>query len=353
MRLLNDIAPRQTAPPSLDDLHRRTAGKNDLITISVAPDNTCGFISGRPGASRVCSGDSSCLFFPPAPSRSVERGGVFCCGTSSCEYHATCVNSVEYFESSKCDGGCEVDNYTLKCTDSASPYCNTVSWKGSTFDYWCNDVDITTAQSAALSFKGQKSRVFTTVDEDDLSSIQSQISEAKTGNIETGATRTSGPSATNTDSSDSGASKTNTGAIAGGVVGGVAGLALVSLGIFYLFRRQKKKYTAGSPPAYQPPGAPGAPMAGADPKAGWPAGQQQGYQYDPNSPSTLQTMSPGMAQNMVSPNSAYGQTNIPGYQSGYQPQQPVIHEAGGDAVGSQPQELPESGPGKKEPVELA
>ncbi|UZP35375.1 hypothetical protein NXS19_003191 [Fusarium pseudograminearum] len=151
MSFVNEIPPEPTAPPILN-LHGR-AEASDQIILSIAPDSICGFISERAGASRACPVDNRCYFFPPL---SQEHGGVICCSKTTCQYHATCINSREYFQSSKCDGGCEVDNYTLKCTNSRAPYCNTVAWRGNTTDYWCNDLDIKTAQSAALTYKGQK-----------------------------------------------------------------------------------------------------------------------------------------------------------------------------------------------------
>ncbi|KAM0545171.1 hypothetical protein ACHAPJ_011438 [Fusarium lateritium] len=345
MNFLDHVAPMPTAPPTTLDLQRRSA-KSEQITITIAPNNICGYISERPGASRACAVDDYCYFFPPVPSLSYEHGGVFCCGSTSCQFRATCINSKEYFQSSKCDGGCEVDNYTLKCTNSASPYCNTVSWSGNTLDYWCNDIEITTAQSAALTYKGQKSREFTTIDEDDYSSLVSQISEAKTASITGGlATQTSSPTATETNSDDSGSSSAPVGAIAGGAVGGVAALGLLGLAVFFFMRRKKKQNQTTSTSAYQQ--APGDNSGGPENKVAWPAGQQPGapYYYHPNTPSTMTST--------VSPNSQYMYPQAAGYPAGFQPQQPAIHEAGGEAVESKPQELADTVHGRKEPVELA
>ncbi|EWG49361.1 hypothetical protein FVEG_08916 [Fusarium verticillioides 7600] len=338
MGILDDLIPRPTAPPATRTLKRRAVTSSQTtteeITITIAPDNTCGYISERLGASRACPLNDWCYFFPAVPAQSFTNGGVLCCGETSCQYHATCINSEEYFVSSKCDGGCEVDNYTLKCTDSASPYCNTVSWEGSTFDYWCNDLDISTAQSAALTYKGQTSREFGTINERDYSSLLSQMTEAQTeGSVNVEATgtgtATSKTAATETNR-DRGSSGTPVGAIAGGTVGGVAALALIGVGVFFFLRRQKKKSKASDSSNYQ--------QAPRGDKPGWSQQQQQQqqqggyYYYDPNSLSA-------------------GYNGSPNGQYGYQ--QPAIHEAGGEAVGSIPQELPESGPGEKKPVELA
>ncbi|KAI1046312.1 hypothetical protein LB505_008499 [Fusarium chuoi] len=236
----------------------------------------------------------------------------------------------------KWKSGLNVASLRFNYTDSASPYCNTVSWEGSTFDYWCNDLDISTAQSAALTYKGQTSRDFGTINERDYSSLLSQMTEAQTEgsvNAEATGTATSQSAATET-SKDSGSSGTPVGAIAGGTVGGVAALALIGVAVFFFLRRRRKS-KASSPSNYQQ--APGGD------KTGWNQQQQQGgYYYDPNSPSTGYN---------GSPNDQYGYQQAGGYPAGHQ--QPAIHEAGGEAVGSIPQELPDSGPGEKKPVELA
>ncbi|KAF5021547.1 hypothetical protein F66182_6404 [Fusarium sp. NRRL 66182] len=327
MAILDTVAPMQTDPPTTFDLERRQA-TSDQITITIAPDNVCGFISERMGASRACPVDDHCYFFPPVPSLSFENGGVLCCGSTSCQYHATCIDS--------------------KATDTASPFCNTVSWSGNTVDYWCNDVDITTAQVAALTYRGQKPRSFTTIDEDDVSSLQSQISAAKTGGNAVGeATRASEPSATETSVDENSSSAAPTGAIVGGAVGGVATIAILGLAIFFFLRRKKKQSQATSHSAYQPAPRDDNGAAVPENKGAWPHGQQQGvpYCYDPNTPSTVHSM--------ASPGSQYMQTQFAGYQSGYQLQQPAIHEADGEALESKPQELADTGHGRREAAELA
>lgn len=232
----------------------------------------------------------------------------------------------------------DIDTHERHSTDSASPYCNTVSWEGSTFDYWCNDLDISTAQSAALTYKGQTSRDFGTINERDYSSLLSQMTEAQTErsvNAEATGTATSQSAATETNK-DSGSSGTPVGAIAGGTVGGAAALALIGVAVFFFLRRRKKSKASSSSNYQQAPGGD---------KTGWNQQQQQqqgGYYYDPNSPSTGYD---------GSPSGQYGYQQAGGYPAGHQ--QPAIHEAGGEAVGSIPQELPDSGPREKKPAELA
>ncbi|KAG8353729.1 hypothetical protein FVEN_g8351 [Fusarium venenatum] len=329
MNFANDIAPKPTAPPTTFNLNRRATSKNEVV-ISIAPDAVCGYISERPGAQRACPVDHNCYFM-----KLLSTGNIACCDNVTCNYNANCINSREYFQSSKCTGGCEVDNYTLKCTGSSAPYCNTVSWKGNITDYWCNGIDITTAQSAALTYRGQKDPPeFSTLNQEELSSLESQMSEARTAGTAYGVPKqtseqTSGSTATETNADDGGSSETPVAAIVGGTVGGVVVLAAAGLGLFFFLRRKKKKQSkTASPPGFQQ----------SENKSHWSPGQQPGapYYYGPNNP-----------QSNISPNSqcVYPQA------AGFQPQQNVIHEAGGEAVdpSSQPQELPAN---KKEPAEL-
>ena len=110
--LLDGISPRPTsAPLGLHELLRRAGTTTTDETVLVAPDNTCGYISGRPGAGYTCFGDATCVFFTSATSRA---GAVACCNSAECNLRLTCIDYVNYWTSSKCDGGCEVDAYTLK-----------------------------------------------------------------------------------------------------------------------------------------------------------------------------------------------------------------------------------------------
>ncbi|KAG8676665.1 hypothetical protein FPOAC2_02768 [Fusarium poae] len=327
MNFANDMAPE----PTTFSLHRRARSKDELV-ISIAPDAVCGYISERPGAQRACPADDHCYFM-----KLPLTGQIACCDNLTCHYNANCINSKEYFQSSKCSDGCEVDTFTLKCTNSSAPYCNTVAWEGNITDYWCNDIDITTVQSAALTYKGQVDLPeFSTLNQEDLSSLESQMSKAKTAGTAYGvpeqtSEQTSGSTAIETSADDGGSSETPVAAIVGGTVSGVAVLAATGLGLFFFLRRSKKKKQskAASAPGYQ---------QSPENKSPWSPGQQSGapYYYDPTNP-----------QSNISPDSQYVYPQA----AGFSPQQNVVHEAGGEAVdpSSQPQELP----AKKEPAELA
>ncbi|RMJ10621.1 hypothetical protein CDV36_009746 [Fusarium kuroshium] len=254
MGFIHNYGSMETAAPSLEDLHRREDGK---LTVTRAPDEICGFISERPGAAFGCSIGDHCYFFPPASQQTPQHNRVVCCGEGVCEWWSTCYNFEEYWTSRKCTDGCEVDNNILKCTGTAYPYCHTVSWEGNTIDYSCGDVDITTTMSVALTYSGQKNREFLTLDDEQVSALFQGLDgtamATETGVIATKSSSGSGPAATEAKDSGGGGSGTNTGAIVGGVVGGVGAIALFAVaGLLFLRMRRKKKSQDVSPPEYEP-----------------------------------------------------------------------------------------------------
>lgn len=107
---LDQFSPQPTKAPAYADLRRRQT--STTTTVLVAPDNTCGYISGRAGAAYTCGSSASCIFFT-AVDRSTP-GRVACCGTQECGARRTCYDSRQVSSSSLCDGGCLVDRFTLK-----------------------------------------------------------------------------------------------------------------------------------------------------------------------------------------------------------------------------------------------
>lgn len=111
---LDGFSPMPTAPPGLHELMRRANSESsELETVYLAPDNTCGYVSGRPGAGYTCFGTSvTCVFFTSASTR--NSGAIACCDDLSCNLRVSCIDYNGYYSSSQCDDGCQVDAYTLK-----------------------------------------------------------------------------------------------------------------------------------------------------------------------------------------------------------------------------------------------
>ena len=103
------FTPKPTDMPRIHDLVRRDSPPGQ--TVLAAPDNTCGYIDGLPGAGYTCPPTDLCVLFT---AHSTSTGSVACCNTEACYWRRACVDSVGFYTSSQCTGGCEFDQYTLK-----------------------------------------------------------------------------------------------------------------------------------------------------------------------------------------------------------------------------------------------
>ncbi|KAL7906755.1 hypothetical protein GGI35DRAFT_93562 [Trichoderma velutinum] len=315
---------------------QRRAGSSSSSpeVVYLAPDATCGYISGLAGAGYTCGVSATCVFFT---SSAAGPGHVACCNSQDCNARNVCIDYEGYFSQSKCNDGCKVDTFTLKCTNSALPYCNTISFPGDIMDVFCNNADITEVQAALTTYRGESSRKFSalTLTSD---SPQSTIANDFTSSTQSSPSSTSETApATTTPAPSSGGGGSNTGAIVGGVVGGVGGLALIGLAAFFFLRRKKNKAavpqegTPQVPPVYQTPGMQQTPQGPYDPKfaaatAQYPQYQQGYYQTTPEG-HTISPVDPrySVAASSTSPAPSGGFV-APG-PGGFQPQENVIHEA--------------------------
>ena len=106
--------PAPTLPPKMSELRKRA----DAVVL-VAPDNTCGYISGLPGAAYFCGKGATCAFIPataPAP------GAVACFVGEDVAVRVTCFDAVAVSSSSRCDNGC------LVCCSLPRPYSTRSEW---------------------------------------------------------------------------------------------------------------------------------------------------------------------------------------------------------------------------------
>lgn len=109
----SQVHPLPTRGPHPPDLLARQASSSSTSaqTVLGAPDNTCGYISGRPGASFFCPVGNSCFFFT---AQATLSGQVVCCDLDSCQARLACMDYDDVITRSRCDGGCMVDAFTLK-----------------------------------------------------------------------------------------------------------------------------------------------------------------------------------------------------------------------------------------------
>ncbi|KAI1281772.1 hypothetical protein F5Y07DRAFT_269548 [Xylaria sp. FL0933] len=311
--------PEITEAPSIKELLKRQSSSGDQ-TVLIGPDNTCGYVSGRAGAPITCNNDYTCAFIIQE-----DFGRAGCCQGDYCGLRATCYDYQQVYSSSACDDGCLQDTFTLKCTESTAPYCNTITFFSGIEDFLCASLDISTPQQLYTTYIGETDgRTFEEVTlsatdsgtdsfnsaTDDGSFVLSFTSSAaESSNTDTptgsGGSGSNGGNNNDNNGSDNDNSSGNStkqtksstpiGPIVGGVVGGVGGLALIGLAIFFIVRHSNKKKrdaAASAPPMQQTPGAggaaqppPGAP--GYPPQQGYngaPAYDQPPYQQHPTPP---------------------------------------------------------------------
>lgn len=226
-------------------------------------------------------------------------------------------------------------------TNSALPYCNTISFPGDIMDVFCNNAQITEVQAALTTYRGESSRRFsplTLTSNSPESTAANEFTSSSTDSSPSSTSETAPATTTPAPSSGGGGGGSNTGAIVGGVVGGVGGLGLIGLAAFFFLRRKKthsavpQEQTPQVPPAvYQtPPGMQQTPQGLYDPKFAAATGQypqyQQGYYPTPEG----QTISPvdprySTVTSSTSPVPSGGYA-APG-PGAFQPQENVIHEA--------------------------
>ncbi|KAK1254398.1 hypothetical protein MKX08_008393 [Trichoderma sp. CBMAI-0020] len=357
------FSPKPTSPPDFpfhQAIQRRAASSSSPTVVYVAPDATCGYISGLAGAGYTCGVGATCVFF----TASQAPGHVACCNSIECNARNVCIDYNEYFSQSKCNDGCAVDTFTLKCTSTDAPYCNTISFQGDIMDVFCNNVNITGIQTALTTYRGESSRTFrpltltdneaTTTSDDSTSTspTPSSSSASGTGGGGSGGDNNGSSGDNDNGSKNSGGSKSNTGAIVGGVVGGVGGLALIGLAVFFFLRRRNSaaaghepvSQNAPPPVVYPAPGMQQGPQTYYDPKYAATTGQQpyppnqeygqQGFYPPQPSVSPDQATSPNgshidprysIAPSSTSPAPSGGY--VAPVAGGFQPQETVIHEA--------------------------
>ena len=110
----NGWTPKPTDPPTFHELFKRNSS-SDSPTVYLAPDATCGYISGRAGAGYTCYTGYQCVFLTASSvQNSLVQGHVACCDSESCNLRKDCIDYDSLMSSSVCDQGCQEDVYTLK-----------------------------------------------------------------------------------------------------------------------------------------------------------------------------------------------------------------------------------------------
>ncbi|RFN43629.1 hypothetical protein FIE12Z_12132 [Fusarium flagelliforme] len=241
--------PRTTATPAplafIDEINlfvghnglqiRQESITSSSLVVTIAPSNTCGYISGT-------------------------STGLVGCGEE--QIYVTCVESSKAVDPLVCDDLCQSNTFYLRCTDSDEPFCRTYGYPKGIRDYRCASTEVQSVQSVKFTYEGEENPSFHT------STIGGKSSQPipTVTDFDTTTTRWPVETDTHTTTSDTPAATNKAksmpvGAIVGGVVGGVAIIIFSGLGIFFLLWRRKPTPAADPTPAQpvmvqQPPPAP-------------------------------------------------------------------------------------------------
>ncbi|KAF5716282.1 hypothetical protein FMUND_6431 [Fusarium mundagurra] len=226
------------------------------IAVTIAPDETCGYVGQDKDSPVTCPSSHLCSW-------AVSEGiGLIACGP---QIHVTCLESSKAVNSTRCDDVCQSNTFNLLCTNSNRPFCRTYVYPSGIFDYRCASTKVEELEDVDFTFSGQKSPDLSTVTLSDETS--EGLGEPVTVTVQGKATGSPSavtvymipqPPSESTTSSDSGSSSssnksTPVGAIVGGVVGGLAVLGLIGLGALCLIRRQRtNEHQEGMVPTSQP-----------------------------------------------------------------------------------------------------
>ncbi|KAL2265009.1 hypothetical protein VTJ83DRAFT_7519 [Remersonia thermophila] len=273
---VNPAAPVRTPAPDIKDA--KVAARLAPRILTAAPvarkllkrdTNTCGYVNGDPASSLECAhSEAQCLY-------NTVASAVGCCLSTNCRLITACVP----YTSSALTRTMDRDR-TRYCSDPDYPHCAILSYgdtTGSLVGYTIQSCDSVSA-TYTIYFRPttrQRSRTSTKDEDEDedetttfgITRPTAPFPTTPAGDA-TDTTTTPDPNPTSPSSVDEprnggdDSSPAPVGAIVGGVVGGIAAIALLALAIFFIVR--KKKSDQNVMPA-GPPGPPPPAMAAAIP----------------------------------------------------------------------------------------
>ncbi|KAI1030035.1 hypothetical protein LB504_010463 [Fusarium proliferatum] len=222
-------------------LKPRAETEDSAIAVTIAPDETCGYINGDEDSPVTCPSSTLCSW-------AVFSGsGLVGCAA---EIYITCIESSKAVNSTRCDDVCQSNTFNLLCTNSNRPFCRTYVYPSGIFDYSCASTAVEELEHVEFTFEGQKNPSLSTVTLTDGAS--EGLGEPVTVTVQGKATGSPSavtvymipqpPSQSTTSSETSASSNKSTpvGPIVGGVIGGVAVLGLIGLGAFCLLQRRRR-----------------------------------------------------------------------------------------------------------------
>ncbi|RSL54309.1 hypothetical protein CEP54_009925 [Fusarium duplospermum] len=215
-------------------LHKRENSRltSGTLTITVAPDPTCGFDTKEDVV--TCPSSKRCSW------ESGRLDNVFC----DLRYIRTaCLDRTDALDEDICDLDCLDDVNTLRCMESDYPYCLPVEFSGSISQWICHS---TSSFVILFSTRDMEPRDFTTVVLVDGSPVTSWTNAIPSSTTRRTVTVTR--EASETADPKPPPPGINVGAVVGGVIGGLAFVSLVVIGIILILRRKRDKAEANEPP---------------------------------------------------------------------------------------------------------
>ncbi|KPM38048.1 hypothetical protein AK830_g8547 [Neonectria ditissima] len=240
-KLLTLDTPKKTTAIAVREAASRATKETLVTTYTMAPDNTCGFISGSSDRPALCPSFLSCMW-------EQEIHGRAGCGNASVFLsRSRCLDAEAAEDLERCDEQCKRDTGIIKCTHDTAPSCFTFVFPSSISLLVCSDTD--NFDLVLFNAVDEPTRSFSTfvdarttgsrTDAETEISFTSQQTDATSRERRSGST--SKRPATSTASGESADNESlPIGAIVGGAVGGLAVVSLLVLGIVFVQRYSKK-----------------------------------------------------------------------------------------------------------------
>ncbi|KAK5651452.1 hypothetical protein OQA88_12459 [Cercophora sp. LCS_1] len=152
--------PPPTPPPVLfarDIRERQATSTSTEFTVTLAPDATCGYLSGSAGNPITCPNRSACTWEAEHLTRIV-------CGIEDgvLNVNLFCIPRATATDTFLCDDTCQSNSYNLLCTDTASPYCRTYAYPSGVYDFRCAASIVSTIQTVSHTYRNEENRNFIT-----------------------------------------------------------------------------------------------------------------------------------------------------------------------------------------------
>ncbi|QPC69480.1 hypothetical protein HYE68_000232 [Fusarium pseudograminearum] len=227
-------------PPETTDIldlrRRETSQTATSYLLTIAPHNTCGYLSGQPGIDITCESQLTCMWVTSRAIICGEEGDA-----NNWKRYNRCHDSSYALDPSRCANTCVKNKFNLLCTNATAPYCVTYAFPSGVSYFECSESS-TELLTASFTFSGQiNARLKTSTIYIGPSDSQDTAS-TETPTVSSTAPYSSSPTSTSSSSSPpSSSNQINLGAIIGGAVGGFVAISLVALAIFWTIRKSRNE----------------------------------------------------------------------------------------------------------------